>query len=95
MEQAWMNLDITIHNNNLSMRLINGMPTGTAGDTINDEDALANVKKRLQLLYPGKHELRINTDQELLMVHLNLNLEETAEEQPTVVEITKPVLSHA
>lgn len=95
MEQAWVNLDITIDDNNLSMKLINGMPIGTPGDTINDEDTLANVKKRLQLLYPGKHELRINIEQELLMVYLNLNLEEIAGEQPTVIEITKPVLSHA
>ena len=95
MEQAWVNLDITIDDNNLFMKLINGMPIGTPGDTINDEDALANVKKRLQLLYPGKHELRINIEQELLMVYLNLNLDETAGEQPTVIEITKPVLSHA
>ena len=95
MEQAWINLDITIDDNNLSMKLINGMPVVTSGDTLNDVDALANVKKRLQLLYPGKHELRINTDQELLMVYLNLNLEEIAGEQPTFAEITKPVLNHA
>ena len=77
------------------MKLINGMPIGLPGDTINDEDGLANVKKRLQLLYPGEHELRINTEQELLMVYLNLNLEETTVEQPAIVEKTKPVLSHA
>jgi LytS/YehU family sensor histidine kinase len=95
MEHAWVNLDITIQDNHLFMKLINGMPTRTPGDTINDEESLANVKKRLELLYPGKHELRINTEQELLMVYLNLNLEEIAGEQPTVVEISKPVLSHA
>ena len=95
MEQAWVNLDITIDDNNLSMKLINGLPIGTHDDIINEEDALVNVKKRLQLLYPGKHELRINNEQELLIVYLNLNLEEIAVEKPAVVEITKPVLSHA
>ena len=95
MEQAWVNLDITIDDNNLSMKLINGMPIGTPGDTINDEDTLGNVKKRLQLLYPGKHELRINIEQELLMVYLNLNLEETELGELTTVDITKHALNHA
>ena len=76
MEQAWVNLDITIEDKSLSMKLINGMPAGIADDTWNNEESLANVQKRLQLLYPGRHELKINAEQELLMVHLNLKLEE-------------------
>ena len=94
MEQAWVNLDITIDDNNLSMKLINGMPAGIYDGTAHEEESLVNVQKRLELLYPGRHELRINADQELLMVYLNLNLEETAIE-PTTVKITKPALSHA
>ena len=94
MEQAWVNLDITIDDSNLSMKLINGMPAGIYDGTAHEEESLVNVQKRLELLYPGRHELRINADQELLMVYLNLNLEETAIE-PTTVKITKPALSHA
>ena len=94
MEQAWVNLDITIDDSNLSMKLINGMPAGIYDGTAHEEESLVNVQKRLELLYPGRHELRINADQELLMVYLNLNLEETAME-PTTVKIIKPALSHA
>ena len=93
MEHTWMNLDITIQDSCLFMKLITGMPTGP-GDTLNDDESLINVKKRLQLLYPGKHELRINTEQELLMVYLNLNLEETEQHEPTAVDITKPALNY-
>ena len=74
------------------MKIINGIPPEMAADVKTGDNSLVNVQKRLDLLYPGKHELRINTDQELLMVYLNLNLEETA---PTVVEINKPALNHA
>ncbi len=95
MEHAWVNLDITIENNHLYMKLINGTQAGIPGDMHNDEQALANVQKRLQLLYPGRHELRINADQELLMVYLNLNLEETEQDEPATVDITKPALNHA
>jgi len=94
MEHAWVNLDMLIENNQLYMKLINGMPAGIQDDIHNDEQSLGNVKKRLQLLYPGRHELRINADQELLIVYLNLNLDETEQHKPTSVDITKPALNH-
>ena len=94
-EQAWVNLDITIEDNNLSMRLINGMPVRITGEEKNEEQSFTNVQKRLHLLYPGRHELRINTEQELLIVQLNLNLEEAAPEEQTNTEPVKPVASYA
>ena len=94
MEHAWVNLDMLIENNQLYMKLINGTPAGIQDDIHNDEQSLSNVKKRLQLLYPGRHELRINADQELLIVYLNLNLDETEQYEPTSVDITKPALNH-
>lgn len=95
MEHAWVNLDITIDDNHLSMKLINGMPAGVPGDTVHDEESLANVKKRLELLYPGRHDLKINAEQEMLMIHLNLKLEEPIPESQSTVETTKTVLSYA
>jgi LytS/YehU family sensor histidine kinase len=56
------------------MKLINGLPAGITGETTDDGQRLINVQKRLQLLYGGKHQLKINAEQELLMVHLNLTL---------------------
>ncbi len=94
-EQAWVNLDITIEDNSLSLKLINGIPAGMTADTVNDEQPLANVQKRLELLYPGRYELKINAEHELLMVHLNLKLEGETPEDQIFVETTKPVLSYA
>ncbi len=93
-EQAWVNLDITIEDKSLSMKLMNGMPPGLTNDTGKDEQSLVNVQKRLQLLYPGRHDLKINAEQELLMVHLNLKLEEATHEDQITAETTKTVLSH-
>ena len=95
MEQAWVNLDITIDDNNLSMKLINGMPAGIYDGTAHEEESLVNIQKRLELLYPGKHELKINAEQELLMVHLNLKLEESVPEGQSTSESTKNILSYA
>jgi hypothetical protein len=94
-EQAWVNVNITIVDNNLSMKLINGMPPEIHGSSVNDVESLANVQKRLQLLYPGRHDLKINAEQELLMVHLNLKLEEPLPEGQATVETTKTVVSYA
>ena len=94
-EQAWVNLEITVENNNLSMKIFNGIPAGIAADAKKADESFINVQKRLKILYPGKHELKINAEQELLMLHLNLNLEETAQEEVTTSEITKPALSYA
>jgi LytS/YehU family sensor histidine kinase len=94
-EQAWVNLDINIENNSLSMKLINGVPAMMPAYTENDLQALTNVQKRLQLLYPNRHELKINVEQELLMVHLNLKLEEAIQEDQTNNETLQPDLNYA
>ncbi|MGK2862971.1 MAG: sensor histidine kinase, partial [Chitinophagaceae bacterium] len=94
-EKAWVNLDITVDGKHLSMKLINGMPAGLPDGSLHTEESLANVQKRLQLLYPGRHELKINAEQEMLMIHLNLKLEEPIPESQGTVETTKTVLSYA
>ena len=94
-EQAWVNLDITIEGNNLSMRLINGMPARITGEVKKEEQSFTNVQKRLHLLYPGRHELKINAEQELLVVQLNLNLEEPSLEDQRTAESIKLAISYA
>lgn len=93
-EQAWMNLDITIDGNNLYMKLINGLPAGTTGEMA-DKEQLLNVQKRLELLYPGRHELKINAEQEMLIVQLNVKLEVSTQEDPSNIEKSKPALHYA
>ena len=81
LEQAWVNLDITVNDNFLSMKLINGIPADLSSESELDKQSLDNVKKRLEFLYAGRYELKINAEQELLIVHLNLKLEETVPEE--------------
>jgi hypothetical protein len=95
LDQAWVNLDITAEGDNLSMKLINGMPDGIAWDSALEERSFANVKKRLLLLYPGRYDLKINGEQELLMVYLNLKLGEPTTEGSATIETTKSVMSYA
>ena len=94
-EQVWVNLDITIENNNLSMKIINGIPADIDEETSTNSESMINIQKRLNLLYPDRHELKINAEQELLMIHLNLKLEEEIFESQAVVEPTKNTLRYA
>ena len=94
-EQVWVNLDITIENNNLSMKIINGIPAGIDEDASINSESMINIQKRLDLLYPGKHELKINAEQELLMIHLMLKLEEPTQTEETISTTSNPVLHYA
>jgi competence protein ComGF len=40
-----------------------------------------NVRKRLELLYAGKHELTVIAEEEIFIVHLKLELEGYKAEQ--------------
>jgi LytS/YehU family sensor histidine kinase len=83
LDQAWIALDLTVKGNLLKMKLINGVseatePTGpgTGAHGI----GLQNVRKRLDLLYPGRYELKSLREAETFMVTLSLSLE-TAEKE--------------
>lgn len=74
-ERAWVSLDISLKNDNqFVFKLINGKYAGPKppGNGI----GLSNVKKRLSLLYPKSHELRISEDDETFVVTLTLMLDE-------------------
>ena len=60
------------------MKLANGMMPGTNGLQDVSANGLANVQKRLTLLYPEKHELKISVEQEMFIVHLNIQLDDSA-----------------
>jgi len=72
-EQFWINMDIRIEGDDFSMKLTNGI-----SEKINEQamgaNGLANVRKRLTLLYPDKHELKMTSEQEMFIVLLNIRL---------------------
>jgi sensor histidine kinase YesM len=74
-EQSWINLELCIEDNILTMKLMNGVDIDkTEPATLSDE--IINVQKRLQLLYPANHELKMYTEQEICMTFLKINLTE-------------------
>jgi sensor histidine kinase YesM len=80
-EAAWVSLETSIKSNVLTFRLVNSKPEVSndnlheyAASTIPSGLGLMNVRKRLELLYPDKHTLRINDDGETFVVALTLVL---------------------
>ena len=92
LEQAWIRLAIDIDGNTLKMTLIN------AKVPVKDENkpvsgiGISNVRKRLELLYPGKHELTIREEEDVFIVKLTVELEKDSAVK-TVIAI--PELTHA
>lgn len=74
-EQAWISLDLQVIGSNLKFKLINGRPSDASPYPESAHVGLQNVKKRLALLYPSAHELRIHEDEDSFMVILTLSLD--------------------
>lgn len=75
LEQPWMSLDIAVNENTLKFKLINSNATRSEISAFSSGIGLQNLNKRLLLLYPGKHELRIVNEGESFLVSLLLELE--------------------
>ena len=72
---AFIHLEINITEGELQFELRNSMGISDPGDLEKRKGiGIDNTKKRLELLYPGKHKLRIQKNQDLFVVTLNLNL---------------------
>lgn len=87
-EQPWINLDIVIDGNLFYMKLANGVMPDFIGLPSVDETWLSNVQKRLTLLYPRKHELKISKEQEMVILLLKLQLDIRADMEPGMMNPT-------
>jgi sensor histidine kinase YesM len=73
-EQPWLSLQVNIENNRMYLKLMNGKSNNVNKNNYKGIGIL-NVKKRLDLLYPGKHELAITDEEEVFIVNLWLELD--------------------
>jgi sensor histidine kinase YesM len=72
LEHPWVSLHISINNDLLHMKLLNGKIQ--AGEKHSMGIGLKNVQERLRLLYPGKHELQIMNEPDVFIVNLKAEL---------------------
>ena len=76
----------------MHMKLVNGKVNTTKKKNNNTGIGIQNVKKRLDLLYPGKNSLLITNEEEVFIVNLKIELEQKKETELKIV--TAPEHSH-
>lgn len=80
--QAWINMDLRVKNNTLKFKISNSRPEKSARK---DDRAhhvsigLANVRKRLAILYPSAHNLKILEEEDVFAVILEMELDKRME----------------
>jgi len=86
LRQPWIKLEIIIIGNQLFFKLSNSKPSLVHATKANKGIGLLNVKKRLQLLYPGRHQLDISSTEDLFTVSMQILLEEYVAAENKIIE---------
>ena len=73
-EHPWIHLQISMTNNQFTMKLVNGKSSVQKNEVQSHGLGLVNVKNRLSLLYPDQHQLQIFDEEDLFIVSLKLEL---------------------
>lgn len=95
LEQPWISLKITLDHRQMHMKLVNGKIKGRDENNESRGIGISNVKKRLELIYPEKHQLFITNDDEVFIVNLKLQLDKKIQNTATASgPIVKPEPSH-
>jgi LytS/YehU family sensor histidine kinase len=69
-QEAWIRISISIEDRNLHFICSNSTVALVQTDKKNSGLGLANIKRRLELLYPDKHRLQINATDAIYTVNL-------------------------
>lgn len=92
--EPWVKLNIYIENNRLHFMIINSKPPTNEPAILRGNIGLKNVTKRLELLYPGTHELNIVSEPGSYTVYLILQLHDI-KDHTTIKDEIKPLNEYA
>jgi hypothetical protein len=93
LENPWISLHIVLEGKQMQMKLINGKVNQQTNEKGSTGIGISNVKKRLELLYPYKHEFEITPDEDVFIVNLKIELERKGDGSIKLAEQSQ--LSHA
>jgi hypothetical protein len=77
LEQKWITLDMHVEKNILYFKLANSNDPGATINFVKGKSkgiGLENVKRRLELLYPGKHKIHVVDEEEMFLVSIELQI---------------------
>ena len=87
----WINLKIEINGRQLTLKLMNGKDPNQQDRQPKSGLGINNVRKRLALLYPNKHELQISNETDVFVVNLRIELTDVKPVAKTFIEPATPV----
>ncbi len=70
--EAWINIDVTIKSNILKLKISNSKPEEISKLNNKGYIGLANLKKRLEILYPDAHNLKLFDEEEMFVAILEI-----------------------
>lgn len=73
-KQGEIDIDLRVEENILHFRILNQLPQKPTTQQEKSGVGLINVKKRLELIYPNKHELIMNSVDNVFTVELNVDI---------------------
>jgi LytS/YehU family sensor histidine kinase len=94
LEQPWIHINISVSGNVMSMKLVNSKPNITEQKKDHTGIGIENVRKRLSLIYPNKHQLQIFDEAEMFIVSLKLELSKVSETVVTPVLLTTKKMNY-
>jgi LytS/YehU family sensor histidine kinase len=77
LDQKWISLHLHVEGDILEFNLANSRDSDQKENFIPGKTkgiGLANVQRRLELLYPGSHQFRITTEKDRFLIYLKLTL---------------------
>lgn len=86
----WIKIELTVSDKWLYFSIANSKPLQPMLEINKEGIGLVNVQKRLQLLYPGKHSLKIESTDKDYWVYLHIDLEEQLTRFETINTIIQP-----
>ena len=91
--RQWIKVKIRIEVDRLHLELSNTKPADTGLIQTKSGIGLANARKRLELLYPGKHSLDILSTEDVYVVKLELELVQLTESALTPLNNLQPAVA--
>lgn len=77
LEQPWISISISVTGNQMKFKIINGKPNNQlSASPFSSGTGLQNLRKRLALIYPSQHELRITDNEENFTANLTIKMHE-------------------
>ncbi|MBS7564278.1 histidine kinase [Mucilaginibacter sp. Bleaf8] len=85
--EAWVSIDLHVEGTRLKMKVSNSKPenAAAAAQKHHGHIGMQNVRKRLDLLYPSAHQLKVLDDEDAFLVVLELTLQTEHKPEPNLI----------